>query len=191
MTGMAEESAAPRFARETPDLEPAKLTVPRWLWLAIIVLTLMLLIQVMIGGRTALANDAATRPLVIATCRVFACSVPSWSDPSALQIVDHRIHAAPDRPGVLVVEASFRNDARWPQAWPLLQLTLSDINGVPVAQGRFAAAQYLTGTHASEIGSGQTATVQLNVTDPAQKAVSFDFALLPATNGVAAGANTR
>lgn len=188
---MAEDIDAPRFARETPEPEPAALPVPRWSWPVIAVLLLLLLLQVAVGGRAALANDAATRPFVVATCRVLGCSVPAWSDPSALQIVDHRIHAAPDRSGVLVVEASFRNDARWPQAWPVLQLTLSDINGVPVAQGRFAAAQYLTGAHAPDIGSGQTATVQLNVTDPAQKAVSFDFALLPPTNGVAAGANTR
>ncbi|PNS09066.1 DUF3426 domain-containing protein [Solilutibacter silvestris] len=188
---MAEESAAPRFARGTPEIEPGKLPVPRWLWPAIAALGLLLLLQVVIGGRAALANDVATRPFVVAICKVFACNVPSWSEPAALQIVDHRIHAAPDHPGVLVVEASFRNDARWPQAWPLLQLTLSDINGVPIAQGKFAAAQYLAGAHAAEIGSGQTAAVQLNVTDPTQKAVSFDFALLPATGGVVAGTNTR
>lgn len=188
---MVEDSDAPRFARETPEVEPAKLPVPRWLWPVIAVLFVALLLQVVIGGRAALANDAATRPFVVAMCRVLGCSVPAWSDPAALQIVDHRIHAAPDRPGVLVVEASFRNDARWPQAWPVLQLTLSDINGVPIAQGKFAAAQYLPGAHPPEIGGGQTAAIQLNVTDPAQKAVSFDFALLPAMNSVTAGTNTR
>lgn len=187
MTGMAEDSATPRFARETHEAEPAKLPVPRWAWPLAFVLFVLLLVQILVGGRAALANDASTRPLAITACKVLACNVPAWSDPSTLKIVDHRIHAAPDRPGVLVVEASFRNDARWPQAWPLLQLTLSDINGVPVAQGRYAATQYLAGAHAATIGSGQTATVQLNVTDPPQKAVSFDFALLPPADG----ANTR
>ncbi|MBS0214392.1 MAG: DUF3426 domain-containing protein [Proteobacteria bacterium] len=184
---MAEDSATPRFARETPDVEPAKLPVPRWAWPLAFVLLVLLLVQVLVGGRAALANDASTRPLAVTACKVLACTVPAWSDTSSLKIVDHRIHAAPDRPGVLVVEASFRNDAGWPQAWPLLQLTLSDINGVPVAQGRYAASQYLAGTHAATIGSGQTATVQLNVTDPPQKAVSFDFALLPPADGT----NTR
>ena len=179
MTGMTEGSTTPRFAREMPDIEPAKLPVPRWAWPLLFVLFVLLLVQILIGGRATLANNPSTRPIAVTACRVLACTVPAWSDTSSLKIVDHRIHAAPDRPGVLVVEASFRNDARWPQAWPLLQLTLSDINGVPVAQGRYAAAQYLVGSHAATIGSGQTAAVQLNVSDPPQKAVSFDFALLP------------
>ena len=187
MTGMAEDSATPRFARETPEVEPAALPVPRWAWPLAFVLFVLLLVQILVGDRAALANDASTRPLAVTACKVLACTIPAWSDPASLKIVDHRIHAAPDRPGVLVVEASFRNDARWPQAWPLLQLTLSDINGVPVAQGRYSATQYLAGAHAATIGSGQTATVQLNVTDPPQKAVSFDFALLPPADG----ANTR
>lgn len=191
MTAMSEESSTPRFARDAVDDAPQALPTPRWAWPLAIALLVLLLAQVLVGGRVALANDASTRPLAVAACRVFACSVPAWSDPSSLKIVDHRIHAAPDRQGVLVVDASFRNDARWPQAWPLLQLTLSDINGVPVAQGRYAATQYLAGAHAAVIGSGQTATVQLNVADPPQKAVSFDFALLPPTGGVAADANTR
>lgn len=191
-TEMREQMNTPRFARDHDDGVQAKLPVSRWLWAALIVLALLLAVQVMVGGRAALANSAALRPLALSACRVFGCNVPPWSEPEKLQIVDHRIHAAPDQPGALVVEASFRNDARWPQAWPLLQLTLSDVNGVAVAQGRFAATQYLTGAHASELGSGQTATVRLNVADPSQKAVSFDFALLPATTGgVAAAGNTR
>ena len=187
MTGMTEGPATPRFARETPETEPVKLPVPRWAWPLAFVLFVSLLVQILVGGRVALANNPSTRPLAVTACRVLACSLPAWSDTSSLKIVDHRIHAAPDRPGVLVVEASFRNDARWPQAWPLLQLTLSDINGIAVAQGRYAAVQYLTGAHAGVIGSGQTATVLLNVADPSQKAVSFDFALLPPADGT----NTR
>ncbi|MBS0200067.1 MAG: DUF3426 domain-containing protein [Proteobacteria bacterium] len=184
---MAEESATPRFARDAVDEATQSLPVPRWAWPLLFVLFVLLLVQILVGDRVALANNPSTRPIAVTACRVLACTIPAWSDTSSLKIVDHRIHAAPDRPGVLVVEASFRNDARWPQAWPLLQLTLSDINGVPVAQGRYAAVQYLAGAHAATIGSGQTATVQLNVSDPPQKAVSFDFALLPPADDI----NTR
>ncbi len=191
MTDMSEESSTPRFARDDDAEVAPGLPVARWAWPLAFVLFVLLLVQVLVAGRAMLANDAATRPLAVTACRVLGCDVPAWSDPASLRIIDHRIHAAPERPGVLVVEASFRNDARWPQAWPLLQLTLSDINGVPVAQGRYAAGEYLADSHATTIGSGQTATVRLNVADPPQKAVSFDFALLAPGTGVAAGTNTR
>ena len=191
MTTMSEDSSTPRFARDDDAAIALGLPVARWVWPLAFVLFVLLLVQVLVAGRAALAADAATRPLSVAACRVLGCDVPAWSDPASLRIVDHRIHAAPERPGVLVVEASFRNDARWPQAWPLLQLTLSDISGVPVAQGRYSAGEYLAGAHAATIGSGQTATIQLNVADPPQKAVSFDFALLAPGSGVAADTNKR
>ena len=40
------------------------------------------------------------------------------------------MHADRAHPGALRVQAGFRNEAPWPQAWPELVLTLSDVEGL-------------------------------------------------------------
>jgi len=78
-------------------------------------------------------------------------------------------------PGVLRVRMSFRNDARWPQPWPTLLLSLSDVRGRPVAQRAFAPTDYRAGGQGAPLAPGQSASVQFDVVEPASPAVAFTF----------------
>lgn len=143
---------------------------------AIAVLSLLLALQLMLSERTRLAADAGWRPLLASLCGLLQCSLPPWREPTAFELLERDVRAHPSLPGVLRVSARFRNDARWPQPWPAMQLTLSDVNGRSVATRVFRPREYLGGSPTqSELGSGQAAAVALDVIEPGTQAVAFTF----------------
>ena len=74
------------------------------------------------------------------------------------------------------ITASYRNDARLAQAWPLLELRMSYLNGRDVGLRRFRAQEYLgAAPQTAMIQPGQSANATLEVVDPGHDAVAFAF----------------
>lgn len=165
---------SPDFAQ--PDKRPQPTHGSRWLWLAVPALTLSLFLQIAIADRARLAADPVWRPRIIALCDVLRCEVPSWREPEALHIISREIRPHPSAPGVLLVTATFRNDAAFAQAWPQLQLSLTNLDGDSFGLRRFAPREYLGSDPATPlIGAGQSATITLEIVDPGRRAVAFGF----------------
>ena len=145
---------------------------------AIAALALLLVLQLLLADRAQLAADARWRPLVSTLCRVFGCTLPPWREPSAFAVLARDVRPHPSTPGALRVTATFRNDARWPQPWPRLRLTLSDVDGNAVATRDFSARDYLGAQPTpAELASGQSASIAMDVVEPAARSVAFDFEL--------------
>jgi hypothetical protein len=143
---------------------------------AIVALVLLLSLQLLLADRAQLAASARWRPLVSALCGALQCSVPAWHEPGAFTLLHRDVRPHPTLPGVLHVSATFRNDARWPQPWPALLLTLSDIDGRSVGARAFAPRDYLGDTPTrSGLASGQSATVAMDIVEPAPRIVAFTF----------------
>jgi hypothetical protein len=81
----------------------------------------------------------------------------------------------PARPGVLHVTATVRNDARWPQAPPVVVLSLSDVDGRVVAARAVAPRDY--GHRAASVAAGDSVDIAFDVSEPAARVESFDFQL--------------
>jgi hypothetical protein len=76
----------------------------------------------------------------------------------------------------LNVQATFRNDARWPQAWPVLLLSLSDADGRVLGARAFAPKEYLGATATqTELAPGQSAQIVLRLHEPNPDVVAFSF----------------
>ncbi len=141
-------------------------------------LALVLVLQLLLADRARLAADARWRPLVATLCGAFGCSVPPWREPAAFAVLARDVRPHPSTPGALRVTATFRNDARWPQPWPRLRLTLSDVDGHPVATRDFGPRDYLGAAPAQpELRSGQSASIAMDITEPVRRSVAFDFEL--------------
>ncbi len=168
---------APSFMRtERPAAAPARST-PRWQWGLVAALALLLGVQVLLADRARLAADAGTRPLVAALCTVLRCSLPAWHEPGAYSMLSREIRPVAGQPGVLQVQASFRNEARWEQAWPALRLSLSDADGRVIGRRTLQPAEYL-GADADAHGRlapGQSAQVSFRLREPAAATVAFSF----------------
>ncbi len=145
-------------------------------WTALVVLALLLATQLFFSERTRLAADAQWRPLVAAVCAGAGCEVPAWHEPAAFAMLSRDVIAVPGRPGVLRVQASIRNDAHWPQPWPLLVLSLSDADGRTLGSRRFLPGDYLGRTpDTTLLQPGQAAQLAFDIVEPAPGVVAFDF----------------
>jgi len=175
-TAVTSARRAPSFARQHARATAAP-TRLHWSGpLLIGVLTIALALQLLLAQRDELAADARWRPLLANLCGVLACEIPPWHEPAALTMLNRNVLPVADRAGVLRVNASFRNDARWAQPWPTLMLSLEDVDGRRVGQRAFSPQDYRKGYRADErIAPGQSAAVQFDVLEPAPHVVAFTF----------------
>ena len=165
-------SRTPSFALRDAPAAPRR----RGEALALIALVSLLAGQLFLGERAALAASAQWRPVVSATCNVLRCSLPPWREPAAFVMLARDVIAVPERPGVLRVQASFRNDAHWAQPWPALILTLSDADNRTLGTRRFLPRDYLGDTPGSSLlAPGQASQLAFDIVEPAPNVVAFDF----------------
>ncbi|RFP61905.1 DUF3426 domain-containing protein [Luteimonas weifangensis] len=167
---------APSFAR-VPVAGTARPPHRHWRQpAAIAALLLVLLLQLLLADRARLAADARWRPLVATLCGALHCSVPAWREPAAFTLLHRDVRPHPTRPGVLQVSATFRNDARWPQPWPALLLTLADVDGRNAGARAFLPREYLDAAPPTPLlARGQSATVAMDILEPAPRIVAFTF----------------
>jgi len=177
---MASSRASPSFVRAGAGARAAPVDGQRRaLSVALVALALLLGLQIVIADRARLAADPGWRPTLTALCAVLRCSLPPWHEPAALTLLARDVRPDPAHEGRLLAVATFRNDARWAQAWPRLRLTLSDIDGRPVGSRVFAAEDYLDTTPtAPTLAPGHSAQVRLHLREPEGAAVSFAFDFL-------------
>lgn len=165
---------APSFARHTVAATPTRTS---WRGYAIVAgLALLLALQLLLAQRNDLAADPRWRPLVASLCGVLQCDLPPWHEPTAFTMLQRGVRPKAGDSGVLAVEASFRNDAQWPQPWPVLVLSLSDVDGRPVGQRAFTPDEYRQSHRAGDaLLPGQSTTVAFDVVEPAPRIVAFSF----------------
>ncbi|WP_343123937.1 DUF3426 domain-containing protein [Xanthomonas arboricola] len=167
--------AAPAFARR--GLSRPRLRASGRQWALLLGLVGLLALQIVIADRAQLAADARWRPLVSAACAVARCTLPAWREPAALTLLNREVRPLPGVPGVLQIQASFRNEARWAQAWPWLQLSLSDADGRVIGTRVLAPQEYLGQPPAAQdtLAPGQAVQVAFRVREPAASTAAFSF----------------
>ncbi len=141
----AEAGPPPGFLIES---EPA----PRraWLWAFLSLLAAAGLLGQAYRARSELTMLLPElRPALEALCRGAGCEVPLPQNLQLVSMVSSDMHQDPEREGVVVFHALLRNDARFPQRFPVLQLTLT-YDGKPVTRRLLAPLEYLTGAGAAQ-----------------------------------------
>jgi len=174
-TSSATQYQGPSFVRQRAQTATPAHTA-KWQWAALVVLAMLLALQVMVADRSRLAADASWRPMISSLCGVVGCSVPTWHQPGAFAMLSRDVSPIPGSAGGLNVHATFRNDARWPQAWPVLLLSLSDADGRVLGSRAFSPKEYLgTAATQTELAPGQSAQIELKLHEPNPDVVAFSF----------------
>jgi len=105
------------------------------------------------------------RPYLVATCRVYGCSVRLPRRPELMSIESSDLQADPGHENLIVLNAVIRNRAPFPQEYPDLELTLTDENDKAVVRRVLAPADYVVAPRRagalSGIGPGAEAAVRL------------------------------
>lgn len=167
--------AAPAFARR--GVPRPRLRASGRQWALLVGLVGVLGLQIVIADRAHLAANARWRPLVGAACTLARCSLPAWREPEALTLLNREVRPPPGVAGVLQIQASFRNDARWAQAWPWLQLSLSDADGRVIGTRILSPQEYLGPSPPAQdtLAPGQAVQVAFRVREPAASTAAFSF----------------
>ncbi|MCW8807328.1 MAG: zinc-ribbon and DUF3426 domain-containing protein [Rhodanobacter sp.] len=179
---------APRFVREQHAQEPARLRKrkPRrpasgelqWPWAAACLLLILLLSgQLAWAERGPLIRNPVMGHWLRSTCTALGCQLPLIAAPQKLRLVASNVQAHPSVPDALMISASVRNDAAFAQPYPVLEITLSDARGRPVAMRRLQPRDYLDDDAALRRGlaPGGSTVLLIEAKDPGEKAVAFDF----------------
>ena len=94
--------------------------------------------------RAPLAREhPALKPFLEAACAVFRCEIALPKDADQLSIEASELRADPARPNWINVNATVRNRARFAQAYPALELTLTDAQNRTVARKVLQPKDYL------------------------------------------------
>jgi len=109
-----------------------------------LLLAMILIAQISFHYRGELAwMLPSTRPLFQALCARLDCRVPLPRRAQLVSIESSDLQADPANPSVMVLTASLRNRATFAQAYPSLELTLTDPRDQPLARRVLGAADYL------------------------------------------------
>ncbi|HHH43518.1 MAG TPA: DUF3426 domain-containing protein [Gammaproteobacteria bacterium] len=152
-----------------------------WGMIAVALLLILLLVaQYIWGDRYHLAQFAQWRPALEIFCKPLDCNLPLRRDLGQIEITEREIVRHPYIADALLVNATFVNNADFTQAYPLFQISFSDVSGAPVAARRFLPAEYLAAPGATDEGMapGEQVHAVLEIIDPGERAVSFQFDFL-------------
>ncbi|MFD0914378.1 DUF3426 domain-containing protein [Methylophilus luteus] len=162
------DAAIPAFLRNIPfdqDRQPLpeKATLP-WVYPLLSGLLLVaILLQLVYFTRTSLAaNYPSSKPWLQAACKALHCVVALPSDITQLTIDDADIQEHREREGVLVFSSVLINHGAVAQAYPMIELTLTNMADEPVLRKTLKPAEYLpaSATAASGLAAQQEQAVK-------------------------------
>lgn len=179
---MLAQRAQEKTAGETGAPAPSS---AGWLATGAWALGVLLLVAVFLGQsvyfmRAELARHERLRPWLEALCAYVSCEIPLAHEPSKIDIMGRDIRRHPGADDALIVTVTLRNQADHPQAYPWLELSFYDMARRVVARRRFRPEEYLPENIEVARGMRPGIPVQstLEIVDPGESAVNFEFRLL-------------
>ena len=146
---------------------------------ATVFLSLLLFGQYVWVERYHLAGVPDFRPYLETVCAALDCNLPLRHETAKLEVLEREIRNHPHADDALLVNATFVNSADFVQRYPIFEVTFSDVSGTPVAMRRFLPGEYLDGIDSSRgMAPGQQTRLMLEIVDPGDRAVSFQFDFL-------------
>lgn len=141
----------------------------------VLLLCATLVLQFAYHRRDSLAHLPELRPHLERLCELLDCRLPLRTDLAAIELSERDIHSHDRYENALVIRATLVNQADFPQPYPLLEITMRDLNGRPVASRQFLPEEYLPARPEPAFAAHAAARVELEVLDPGDEAVSFEF----------------
>jgi len=139
------EKEQAKVSLERPKYGPPPKPKRAWPWaLASLLLVLGLAGQGIYFFRDVIAaNYSPVRPLLAGACAHLQCSIRLLQNPDLLSIESSELHADPARANIVVLTSTLRNRAPHIQAYPTLELTLTNTKDEMVARRLFLPKEYV------------------------------------------------
>lgn len=137
-----------------------------WPWaLGSLLLLLLLLLQLVVQFRNELVvlfPDA--KPALQQTCALFGCRLSLPHKPDLLGIEASDLHPDPGSDNRLLLAATLKNRAPFVQAYPDLELTLTDTADQPLLRKVIAPGEYLPKGSSAAAGFAANGEIAVNLT---------------------------
>jgi predicted Zn finger-like uncharacterized protein len=148
--------------------------------MAIVFLLVLLATQWVFFNRAELAGKEDWRPGLEQFCRFLGCSLPMRVDLSQIRLLDRDVRQHPRVDDALLVNLTLSNQAAFIQPYPVLEVRFSGLDGKPVALRRFRPQEYVHDIQSITYGmpTGKPVQVVLEIVDPGESAVSYQFGFL-------------
>jgi len=173
----AEPAHAPEFTRTRAT--PTR--VSTWPWrVGVALLIPLLLAQVGYAERFELLRNGMTRPWLERACTILDCTLPLVHDAEGLVLLSRDVRPHPSVGNALIISATLRNNADHVQAFPTVEITLTDLNEHRIAMRRFRPQEYVGDSRTIHAGlaSGASTALVFEVADPGKSAVAYEFRFL-------------
>ena len=148
--------------------------------IAVILLLAVFGLQATYALRDTLATKPALRMLMSKFCTSFDCAITLPREPEKIILTRSEIRSHSAQNGALLVKASIKNQSHFRQAYPILRLQFSDLDGQALLGRDFLPEEYLPDD--VNVNAGMPINTDVNLSlelvDPGSQAVSFDFNLL-------------
>lgn len=155
----------PAFLTQVPPSPPARSFKKKLLIALLISLCVLgLLGQALYLFRLPLLERVpAARPWLVQFCQPLHCTLSWPKQITELAIDDADIQESADRAGVLVFSSVLINHGKATLALPLIELTLTDANEVPIVRRQFKPQAYLPSPLKEADGIGPTQTIPVRL----------------------------
>lgn len=153
----------------------------KWPWvLASSIMLLLLLTQATLFFRVDIAaRFPAVKPALASICQLFNCSIPLPKNTNLISIESSNLEAHPTFENQITLFALIRNHAAYAQAYPNLELTISDSNDRPLARRKFSPTDYLSPRENEQHGllANHELNIQLRLNTTSLKPSGYRLAL--------------
>ena len=138
-----------------------------------LVFLFLLVLQVKTSVVPQYAQVSKYRPYLHAFCKVADCSLPLFRDAHRLTLMHTSIELHPNEPGAVRIKVKMINEAKHPQPFPDLQLTLTDKFGRVVGKRTYSPSVYLPEDMENRMEGGILSSVFLDLAKPHENAYGF------------------
>ncbi len=124
-----------------------------------------------------LAQFDSVRPLLAGFCKLTGCEVPARSAPKLIDLMGTSVNPHPDSPGALRVTINLINRADFAQAYPPLEVTLTDRSGQVIGRRTYTPSEYERDAVA-ELSPNVVQQVNIDLAEPSPEAVGYEIQLV-------------
>ena len=149
--------------------------------LGIAVLIVLLVAQLVYHQRASLAQYPQLYGYLVSACSVLRCEIAPRVDSSKIELVNRNIYSHPNEDSALMVVATLVNHADFPQPYPIVQISLTNVQGKVIASRRFKPEEYAAAAPAKGtplMKPESPVNMHLELVNPGSNALAFEFDFL-------------
>ena len=152
-------------------------------WLVMLLAVIALPAQVLWFQYDDWVKDDTMRPVYAVICDVAGCELPVRRNVGLIVAKQSVLRDHPEQEGALIFDALLVNHASYPQSFPIVELSLINMDRFVVASGRFEPKEYLAGEalNAQLMDPRTPIHISLELKKPDQETPNFRIRFIPAS----------